>query len=268
MVDDSSHRADAGPVDGPGVRPPLVLLHGITSSGRAWDAAVPALSRRHEVYAPTIPGHRGGRAVRARTTLTDLVDDAERQLDAAGLDRPHIAGHSLGGHLAIELARRGRARTVTAFSPGGFWSAGDGTARSVMRGVRRSTRLARFAGPAVKVVVSTARGRRAVLGPAVRRSDALSAAAARSVIDDHAGCTLSERLFIADEDCLTPLDPLPCPITVAWSEYDEVLPLADYGPVVRSRLPAARLVVLPGVGHAAIVDDPDLVVRTILDVTA
>lgn len=249
-------------------RPALVLLHGITSSGRAWNDLVPALSHRHEVFTPTGLGHRGGHPVHNRTTLSDLVDAAERQLDAAGLDRPHIAGHSLGGYLAIELARRGRAQTVTAFSPAGFWSADDGTARLMMHGLRRSARLARFAGPAIKIAVGTARGRRAVMGAAVRRSDAMTAEAARAVVDDQAGCTLAARLYIADDDYLAPLDPLPCPTTVAWAEYDEVLPLADYRATVRARLPAARFLVLPGVGHAAMVDDPDLVVRTILEVTA
>jgi len=255
-----------GPLD-PEARPALVLLHGVTSSGRAWDDLVPALSRRHTVVTPTALGHRGGSTVRARTTLTDLVDDAERQLDDAGLDRPHIAGHSLGGYLAIELARRGRAQTVTAVSPAGFWSAGDGTARLVMRGVRRGARLARFGGPAAKIAVGTARGRRTLMGAAVRRTDAMTAAAARAVIDDQAGCTLAGHLFIADDDCLAPLDPLPCPVTVAWAECDEVLPLADYRAAVFDRLPGARLVVLGGVGHAAMVDDPELVVRTILEVT-
>jgi pimeloyl-ACP methyl ester carboxylesterase len=105
------------------------------------------------------------------------------------------------------------------------------------------------------------------MGAAVRRTAAMTAAAARAVIDDQAGCTLAEHLVIADDDCLAPLDPLPCPVTVAWAECDEVLPLADYRAAVFARLPGARLVVLGGVGHAATVDDPELVVRTILEVT-
>lgn len=249
-------------------RPALVLLHGLTSSGRAWDDLLPALSARHQVFTPTTLGHRGGQSVRARTTLTDLVDATERQLDAAGLDRPHIAGHSLGGYLGIELARRGRAQTVTAISPAGFWSAGDGTPEQVMHGLRRSAWLSRFAGPAVKIAVGTARGRRTMMGAAVRRSDAMTAAAARAVVADQAGCTLAGHLFIADDDYLAPLDPPPCPITVAWAEFDEVLPLADYEAAVRARLPGARFLVLAGVGHAAMVDDPDLVVRTILETTS
>ncbi|WP_231608828.1 alpha/beta hydrolase [Mycobacterium shottsii] len=63
---------------------------------------------------------------RRPATAADLVDWAERYLDEQGLQRPHLVGHSMGGYLAIELARRGRAATVCVFAPGGFWASGDG----------------------------------------------------------------------------------------------------------------------------------------------
>ena len=105
----------------------LVLLHGGGASGGAWQDVIPLVSGHHAVYAPTAPGHRGGPPVQRRpATAIDLVDWAERYLDEQGLQRPHLAGHSMGGYLAIELARRGRAATVCAFAPGGFWASGDG----------------------------------------------------------------------------------------------------------------------------------------------
>jgi pimeloyl-ACP methyl ester carboxylesterase len=106
-------------------KPPLVLLHGTAMSGNAWQDVVPLLSDHHEAFTPTAFGHRGGPPVQRRpATITDVVDAAERYLDERGLERPHLAGNSLGGLVAIELARRGRAATVCAFSPAGFWSAG------------------------------------------------------------------------------------------------------------------------------------------------
>ena len=54
--------------------------------------------------------------------MWDVIDESERYLDERGLDRPHLAGHSRGGFIALELARRGRAASVCAFSPGGLWS--------------------------------------------------------------------------------------------------------------------------------------------------
>ncbi|HUO36911.1 MAG TPA: alpha/beta fold hydrolase [Mycobacterium sp.] len=73
------------------------------------------------VYAPTLLGHRGGPVAQRRpAALTDVIDAAELYLDEQGLDRPHLAGNSMGGGVAIELARRGRAATVCALSPGWF----------------------------------------------------------------------------------------------------------------------------------------------------
>ncbi len=82
--------------------PPLVLLHGITMSGNAWQDVVPLLSDHHEVFTPTALGHRGGPPVQRRpATVPDVVDAAERYLDERGLERPHLAGNSLGGFVAI-----------------------------------------------------------------------------------------------------------------------------------------------------------------------
>jgi pimeloyl-ACP methyl ester carboxylesterase len=247
--------------------PALVLWHGLTSSGRAWQPMVGELSRHFAVHTPTVLGHRGGQKSGPRTTLTDMVDDAERYLDTTGLDRPHLVGHSLGGYLAIELARRGRAASVTAFSPAGFWNPGDGTPHWVRRGVGRSVRIARYARPVLKAAVSITAGRRFYLGAALRDPASMTARQAWQVIDDQAGCAAGLTLALGDDDVIALLDPLPCPITVAWAQHDEVLPIQDYAEAVRARLPAARFVVLPGVGHAAMVDDPGLVARTILDGT-
>jgi len=64
-----------------------------------------------------------------------------------------------------------------------------------------------------------------------------------------------------------PLEPLPCPITLAWAQSDRPLPPATYGQTARKRLPGATWVLLPGVGHLPMIDDPELVARTIVAVT-
>ena len=101
----------------------VVLLHGVTCSGNMWRDIVPLLSEHHDVYAPTLLGHRGGPAIQRRpVTVSDLVDATERYLDEnITAARPHLVGNSLGGWVAIELARRGRAASVCALSPAGFW---------------------------------------------------------------------------------------------------------------------------------------------------
>jgi pimeloyl-ACP methyl ester carboxylesterase len=68
-----------------------------------------------------------------------LIDAAEQYLDDHRLERRHLAGNSAGGFVAIELARRGRAATVCAFSSADFWSTGDG---SQSRGNNKVPRIA------------------------------------------------------------------------------------------------------------------------------
>jgi len=239
----------------------VVLLHGITSSGRAWDDVGTDLARYCNVYAPTTIGHRGGTPAPQPCSLADIVDDAERYLDRAGLRRPHLVGHSLGGFTALELARRGRAASVTAISPAGFWLAGS---QPLMEGLRRSVLIARLASPLLKTLVSTAAGRRLWMGAALHRPASMTPRQARAVIDDQAHCTLATRLRIGDDEMVTRLDPLPCPVTVAWAEHDQILPVGIYREAVHTRLPGASFVVVPDVGHAAIVDDPKLIIRIIL----
>ncbi|HTF51279.1 MAG TPA: alpha/beta fold hydrolase [Pseudonocardia sp.] len=88
-------------------------------SSSCWRPVLGPLTEHHEVFAPTLAGHRGGPELPpGPAPLSVFVDHVERDLDAAGFDTVHVAGNSLGGRVAVELARRGRARSVTAFSPG------------------------------------------------------------------------------------------------------------------------------------------------------
>jgi pimeloyl-ACP methyl ester carboxylesterase len=246
----------------------LVLLHGGTASGRAWQDVVPLVSAHHEVYAPTAPGHRGGPAVQRRpATANGLVDWAERYLDDQGLQRPHLVGHSLGGFMAIELARRGRAATVCAFAPGGFWGSGDGLRVKTMSKVGRGTGMGRLIRPVVPLVLKSSTVRRLWFQEGACHGDRTSPERGVEIFDDFLGCTVAREFFSTDDEQIAPLDPLPCPITVAWSEKDVMIPPADYGPNARKRLPQATFVTLPDTGHDPMMDDPELVARTILTVT-
>ena len=84
-------------------------------------------------------------------------------------------------------------------------------------------------------------------------------------MDDSIDCPFMDD-YSPDEQA-EPLDPLPCPITLAWAQFDRLVPAETYGHTARERLPALRGCSCPGVGHLPMVDDPDLVVRTIMAVT-
>lgn len=83
-------------------------------SGAVWDSVAAHLEASFEVLAPTAAGHRGGPPLREFGTVRHLTDETERFLDGRGIETAHKAGNSLGGWMAIELARRGRASSVCA----------------------------------------------------------------------------------------------------------------------------------------------------------
>lgn len=102
---------------------PMLLLHPFMMSQSVWKCVAPMIAEtgRYEVFAPTMPGHNGGRKGPFFLDSASLADDIERRLDALGWDTAHIVGNSLGGWVAFELERRGRARTLTGIAPAGGW---------------------------------------------------------------------------------------------------------------------------------------------------
>ena len=198
--------------------------------------------------------------------MADMVDATEHYLDQRGLDRPHLAGNSMGGYIAIELARRGRAATVCALSPGGFWSAGDGLQTQAFKVIEKNRANGRRSRPFAPLLLKSATVRRLGMRDAACHGDRLSAARIVEIADDGIACTVVADLSVSDWQ-IQPLNPLPCPVTIAWSEKDALFPLAKYRKNAQERLPQAIFTVLPDVGHAPMIDDPALVARTILDVT-
>lgn len=113
----------------PEVTETLVLLHGGGNHSREWNT-VRSLLPEFETIAPNMSGHADGPAIPpGPVTVKTFADSVERAMDGAGLGTAHIAGNSLGGWVAMELMRRGRARSVAAFSPAGG-SIGNAESRS------------------------------------------------------------------------------------------------------------------------------------------
>jgi pimeloyl-ACP methyl ester carboxylesterase len=102
---------------------PILLLHPFMMSQNVWKYVAPLIAEtgRYEVLAPTMRGHNGGAKGSPFLDSSMLADDIERRLDALGWSTAHIVGNSLGGWVAFELERRGRARTLTGIAPAGGW---------------------------------------------------------------------------------------------------------------------------------------------------
>jgi pimeloyl-ACP methyl ester carboxylesterase len=245
---------------------PLVLLHGIFQADRVWRHVIPLLAARYDVIAPMGFGH-GGRVPHKRpTTFDDWVDDSEQILDELGLEKPQLAGSSFGGWVALELARRGRAKTVCALSPAGAWDRDwddmnrlAKELRAAMRDTRRSRRL-------LPLLAYSGRFRRWAMSDVAIHGERLSRADFIDSSDNVLRCSVLEDA-IEDTAELEPLDPPPCPITLAWSEQDRIFPIDVYGARAREMIPGARFIVLDDVGHVPMFDDPQLAADTIIAAT-
>jgi pimeloyl-ACP methyl ester carboxylesterase len=229
------------------------------------------LEAEHSVMAPTLPGHYGGPALPEGVdpTVGAIADALEGLLDDHGIERAHIAGNSMGGWLALELARRGRASSVVALSPGGAWSSQLRMAL-VLGQVRAAVPLMRLLGGGrVDWLLQRPRARRIILRQMAVSGDRIDPSNVAAFIRDVTACPTFKPLV---KSLLgRQLEPVGasvrCPIRIAWGELDRLIPLRRFGPVMRERVPHAEFTVLPGVGHVPMADDPELVARTILDVT-
>jgi pimeloyl-ACP methyl ester carboxylesterase len=164
----------------------------------------------------------------------------------------HVAGNSLGAWVGLELGRLGRAHSVCAVAPAGFWG----------RPLPPKPFVAHHLGRALRPVLApalraSARVRRAALSGVVGDPDLVPAADAVRIIrayTDGPGFVAVNRAMRAAEP-LRSRAGIDAPITLAWCEHDRL--------VRRPReLPFAveRELELPGCGHVPMWDDPDAIV--------
>ena len=84
--------------------PPLLLVHGLGATKASWLPVVPELARRHRVVAIDLPGFGSSSKPRGRYNAPWFADHVFRFLEVAGIDSAFVAGNSLGGRVAIEMA--------------------------------------------------------------------------------------------------------------------------------------------------------------------
>lgn len=236
-----------------------MLVHGFTDSWRGWELVLPALERAHDVLAPTLPGHAGGPSLPDALNGDTLADAVAAAMDEAGFARAHLVGNSLGGHVALQLAARGRGLSVTAFAPAGGWATDDEEHGETLAFFRTQQELLERAAPFADAIVARDEGRRrATLMTAVRYEHIPSALLAHQ-IRAAAACHGAERLIELGLTSAWELNPggIDCPVRIAWGAEDRLLPWPRAAVRLRDHLlPDADWVVMDGVGHCPQLDVP------------
>lgn len=259
----SSHRGGRGE--------PLLCVHGITDTWRTWELVLPALERRHDTLAITLRGHSGGSALEpeGEVTLLDLVEEAERDMDAAGFETAHLVGNSLGGWIVLELAARGRARSVVAISPAGGWDHGNRRALRAYWELILSQKALALAGPVAERFAARPGLRRLALSNLVSDPAAVPAGLAAALIRGAADCPAALPLLAQTRrEGYPDLGRIDCPVRIVWGSRDRLLPVKKLSDRFRRTLPDADWVEIEGAGHLPQIDHPERIAELILEVTA
>jgi pimeloyl-ACP methyl ester carboxylesterase len=85
---------------------PLVLLHGGLGSGEMFGPTLPQLAERHQVILPDLQGHGRTADIDRPIDIRLMADDIAAFIDHLELDKPDVAGYSLGGGVALFTALR------------------------------------------------------------------------------------------------------------------------------------------------------------------
>jgi pimeloyl-ACP methyl ester carboxylesterase len=247
---------DTGPCAGGAL--PVVLLHAFPFDRRFWAGTLDRLRSRLRVIAPDLPGF-GESALRPGGSIADMADDVAALLAHLGIARAVLCGLSMGGYVALALARRHPALLgglVLCDTRAG--ADGDEARRA------RADAIALVEEQGVGAYIDRQLGR--LLAPGISeaiRDEARRLALAQSPAGVIAGlCALRDR-----PDRRGELADLSCPTLVVVGAEDVLTPPAEAAAMARE-IRGARLVIMPEVGHLASLEAPDVFAATLADFVA
>jgi pimeloyl-ACP methyl ester carboxylesterase len=229
------------------------------------------LERRHDVLAPTLPGHAGGPPLPARITDDVIPDAVEAAMDEAGFATAHLVGNSLGGYVALQLAARGRAESVVALAPAGGWARTDSSYKNLLTFQAELQQQVQAAAPYADAILASPEGRRRATRLLTTNFEHIPAELLAHQMRGIAQADGAPRLIEHGLQAGWHLDAerIACPVRIVWGTADALLPW----PSAASRyltdwLPHADWVELEGVGHAPQLDIPLETAQLILGFTA
>jgi pimeloyl-ACP methyl ester carboxylesterase len=212
-----------------GSGPPLILLHGLSGSGRWGRRNIPAFAERFRTYAVDLPGFGESRRVRW-SRLDDTADRLAAELEREALPAAHVAGHSLGGAVAARLAARHPERVDRLVLV-------DAAIRP--RGTRASPRAADLAH---------------TFG---RRQPGFAPMLVQDLLRCHPWSFVAASVDALQSDWERHLPRIAAPTLVVWGEYDAITPVGLGHQIVAS-VPNAQLVTVPNAGHSPMWEQPEV----------
>lgn len=233
----------------------LVFVHGYLGGGAQWQGQVEALSAAFRVVTPDLPGFGANHAATAPERIEDFADFVLDSLTDLGVERFHLVGHSMGGMVAQEMAKRapGRVERLVLYGtgpsgdlPGRFESLAESRRRVVAEGLDATGR--RIA--ATWFLEGAAAPHYALCAELAGQASLQAALAGLSAIESWSGRAA--------------LPTIACRTLVLWGERDRSYPWSQPELLWRE-IPDAELAVVPGCAHAVHLEKPELFNALLLD---
>jgi pimeloyl-ACP methyl ester carboxylesterase len=233
-----------------GSGPSLVMLHGAPSDSRTWQWMLPDLARDHTVVAWDAPGFGESSDIDDNWRAPEFADTLAAFIGALDLERPHLVGHSFGTMVALTLFARHPTVPVSLVLIGGYagW-AGSLPADEVAR------RLEMFVGMADLGDEFDPKAYPGLFSDLIPgdRDSALSTMMRQNIRP----ATIRAAGHIGAETDLRPVLPtVNVPTLILHGAADARSPLAN-AEALDAAIPTSQLVVLPRLGHACVVEDPE-----------
>jgi pimeloyl-ACP methyl ester carboxylesterase len=246
---------------------PLLLIHGLGSSWRAWRPILDDLAMARSVIAIDLPGHGSTPAEGDSGTFEGLVNSVERFLDTNDLVGIDVVGSSMGARIVLELARRGKVGNVVALDPGGFWR---GWERSFFRiTIGLSARLLRALRSRLPAISRSAAARTALLAQLSARPTALSPELVRdeltAITDTPTFDGLVDDLAGGPEQRGPAAHPMHR-MVIGWGKHDRLC-LPRQAARAKAAFPSATLHWFEHSGHFPMWDMPRETTEVILEAT-
>jgi pimeloyl-ACP methyl ester carboxylesterase len=237
-----------------GAGDPVLMIMGLGLSGGAWWRTVPVLSRSLRVITFDNRGVGRSRARFHSYTTEAMADDAVSVLDAAGVERAHLYGFSLGGMVAQQVALR-HADRVRSLVLGATHAGGPRAARpapDVIAFFRRRASMTAEEAARASVPFN--------YGPRARREhkDLIAEDIERRLahpFPEHA--YQAQMVAAALHNCYRRLGRVEAPTLVVHGRRDRVVPIAN-AEILAERIPGAELRVLDDAGHLYPTERPEI----------
>jgi 3-oxoadipate enol-lactonase len=229
---------------------PIVLLHGFLLDRTAWEVPFAALARRTRVIAPDLRGAGESARGNGPALMESLAGDLAGLLDALGIERAIVAGHSLGGYVALAFFRM-YAERVAGLGLVASHAGADLPERAAERDALAAGVEAEGVEPAIARYLPLS------FDPRVARDYPALVARTRTIMErqDPGGSAdlirgIKER--VASDDLL---EDIQVPVLILAGEYDQIIPAASLR-ATADAIADCEFTLLPGVGHVPMFEAP------------